>query len=102
MNTPASGPRRQCGLPGASAAGLGIGAIVLMALCCAGPALLGGGMLTALGTWPANPWTVGAGAAIVIAAVTFAVCRRSAPASGKLTNLTDRLDECGDTHVAGA
>ncbi|WP_276068271.1 hypothetical protein [Mycolicibacterium gadium] len=52
---------------------VGIG--VLPLLCCAGPALIAGGALGALGGVLGNPWLIGATAVLVIAAVGYALRR---------------------------
>ncbi|MEY9864218.1 hypothetical protein ABH935_009873 [Catenulispora sp. GAS73] len=45
---------------------IGIGAVLLAVICCAGPALLAAGALSAIGAWSAVPWVI-----VVLAALTF-------------------------------
>ncbi len=54
---------------GAAQAGLGFGAVVLMLLCCAGPALLAAGALGSLGAFLGNPLVILAGSVVAAAAV---------------------------------
>jgi mercuric ion transport protein len=63
---------------GRSEAALGIGAVVAMVLCCAGPALLAAGALGAVGAWFGNPLVIAAGAGVVLAVVLGGRRRRSA------------------------
>lgn len=98
MNIPRRPQHRRRGVPGA---GLGVGALALLALCCAGPGLLAGGVLTAVGSWLINPWMIAAGTAIAIAATALAI-RRRAQAPANMAKLTGRIDRCGDTYVGGA
>lgn len=102
MNIPTKPQRHHRGAPGAGAAGLGIGAVMLMVLCCAGPALLAGGVLTAVGTWLTNPWVIAAGAVIALSAVALAVHHRRAQTPCNVTDPCDRRDDCRDTHADGA
>ncbi|MFD4190513.1 hypothetical protein [Amycolatopsis thermoflava] len=64
---------------GLAAAGLGL----LMVLCCAGPALIAGGALGALGGAVRNPWLIAAGVLMVLAAVGYALLRRARRRSGQ-------------------
>lgn len=59
-----TGRRGHSGAPGALAL---LGAALVMVLCCAGPLLLAGGALGAVGGELRNPWliTVGAGTALI-------------------------------------
>ncbi|WCE38951.1 hypothetical protein PGC08_13155 [Brevibacterium sp. BDJS002] len=54
---------------------LGAGAVLLMALCCALPLLIAGGVLAGLGGFLGNPWVLGTGIALVTLVV-LAVARR--------------------------
>jgi mercuric ion transport protein len=77
MPSPARRPRP--GVDGPSGAGLtaaGIGAALLVIVCCAAPVVLAAGALATIGAWLANPWVIAAGAALLIAALTLAVRRR--------------------------
>ncbi len=78
MNISIWSRRRRRGEDGVGVAGLAAGAVALTALCCAGPALLAGGVLTALGSWLTNPWVVAAGIVTAISATVVAVRRRCA------------------------
>ena len=46
------------------------GAALLMVACCAGPAMIAGGVATgilgAIGAWLSNPWIIGAAAATAV------------------------------------
>ncbi len=53
----------------------GIGAGLLMIVCCAGPVLIAAGALAGLGGFLGNPWVIAA-AIVVLAAVASAVTRR--------------------------
>ena len=63
--------RASSGLP------LGPGAVLFMALCCALPLLIAGGVLAGLGGILANPWVVGTGMALVVLVVLAAAHRRT-------------------------
>ncbi|MGW7363536.1 mercury transporter [Streptomyces sp. NPDC054841] len=68
-----SGPRERS-RPGGLLGGLGAG--LLMVLCCAGPLLLGGGALAAVGGFLSNPWLITVGAMVVVMAVAYVLrCR---------------------------
>lgn len=56
--------------------GLGIGAGLLMVLCCAGPALVAGGALGAVGRVLGNPVVVVAGIAVAAIGVVTVLARR--------------------------
>jgi hypothetical protein len=47
----------------------GIAAAFALVLCCAGPALIAGGVLSAIGGVVSNPFVVAAGVLIIIAAI---------------------------------
>lgn len=53
------------------------GAVLLMVLCCAGPALLAGGAISLLGAVLLSRWVIGAGALITVAAAAHIVARRA-------------------------
>ncbi|GAB3701430.1 hypothetical protein [Nocardiopsis sp. NPDC006832] len=58
----------------------GIGAAVLMIVCCAGPALVAAGALTGIGGFLGNPWVIATATVVVlvvVAVTTLARCRRS-------------------------
>jgi mercuric ion transport protein len=59
-----------------SDAALGLGAVVLVALCCAGPALVGAGLLGALGGVLGNPLVIAAAVVLAAGAVIAALGRR--------------------------
>ncbi|KKC05008.1 hypothetical protein [Mycobacterium nebraskense] len=48
---------------------LGAAAVLLMALCCAGPVLIAAGALAGVGGLLGNPWVIGAGVALLVTAV---------------------------------
>jgi thiol:disulfide interchange protein len=54
----------------------GIGAAVVLVLCCAAPALLAAGALGAVGAWLSNPWVITAALALVILAVVITLTHR--------------------------
>ncbi|HEX5403022.1 MAG TPA: mercury transporter [Pseudonocardiaceae bacterium] len=53
-----------------------VGGGLLMVLCCAGPVLLAGSTLTAVGGALRSPWLLGAGAVVVLAALGYTFRRR--------------------------
>lgn len=55
----------------------GIGAALLMVICCAAPALVAAGALGALGAWLSNPWVIGAAIALAAAIVLSVLTGRS-------------------------
>ena len=59
---------------------LGTGAVLLMVICCAGPALLATGVaasvLAAIGAWVSNPWVIAVAVALP-GTVTTVVIRRT-------------------------
>lgn len=63
--------------PGGGGLLFGAGAVLLMALCCALPLLIAGGVLAGVGGLLGNPWVIGAGIALV-ALVLLVVARRRA------------------------
>lgn len=67
-------PKRSSNAPEAA---FGIGAAVLMVACCAGPALLAGGLLSAVGRVAGNPLVIGAGVLIAVAGVVAVLTRRA-------------------------
>ncbi|MBZ9644828.1 hypothetical protein [Streptomyces sp. PSKA30] len=53
-----------------------VAAAVVMAVCCAGPLLVAGGTLGAVGGALANPWLITVGAVVLLAGAAYAVrCR---------------------------
>ncbi|MFE3328825.1 MULTISPECIES: hypothetical protein [unclassified Streptomyces] len=71
-------------------AGLGVaavGAALLMVVCCAGPLLLAGGALGAVGGILANGWLITVGAVVLLAGTGYALrCRiRRRRAPGRMT-----------------
>lgn len=56
--------------------GLGATAAVAVVLCCAGPALVAGGVLASLGALAGNPLVITLGVAVVTGALVFAVVHR--------------------------
>jgi mercuric ion transport protein len=56
----------------------GIGVVLLMVVCCAGPALLTAGVLAAIDAWLSNPWVIAAAVLLAAAATTVVRGRRSA------------------------
>lgn len=70
----------------------GIGAAVLMVICCAAPVLLAAGALGAVGAWLPNPWVIGTAVALV-GAVTVSVLRRHSR-TGPQSEVDDGGDCC--------
>ncbi|MFF4500413.1 hypothetical protein [Streptomyces sp. NPDC001401] len=62
---------------GRGVAAAGIGAALLVIVCCAGPVLVAAGALGALGGFLGNPWVITAAALLLVAAATAAVRRRT-------------------------
>ena len=54
------------------------GAALAMVVCCAGPALIAGGVLTGLGGVLTSPWLIGAGVLVIAAALGYTLRRRAA------------------------
>lgn len=54
----------------------GVGAAVLMIVCCAGPALVAAGALAGVGGFLGNPWLIAAAVVLVAAGITAIVRRR--------------------------
>ncbi|WP_262407027.1 hypothetical protein [Tsukamurella columbiensis] len=54
------------------------GAALAMIVCCAGPALIAGGVLTGLGGALTSPWLLGAGLLVTAAALGYTLRRRAA------------------------
>ena len=52
-----------------------LGVAGLAVLCCAGPALVAGGGLSAIGAGVRSPWLIAAGAVLVVAAVGYTLAR---------------------------
>ncbi|MEU2607701.1 alkylmercury lyase family protein [Streptomyces albus] len=71
-------PRRDSEPSGAGMAAAGIGAAVLVIVCCAGPALIAAGALGALGGFLGNPWVIAAAVLLLAATVTAVVHRHRA------------------------
>ncbi|MES4829864.1 hypothetical protein ABVB25_22290 [Streptomyces anthocyanicus] len=77
-------------------AAAGIGAALLMIVCCAGPALIAAGALAGIGGFLGNPWVITAAVLLLVAAVTAVVLRRRAgrdaccPPTGSAKNSSDR------------
>ncbi|MET9969235.1 mercury transporter [Streptomyces sp. NPDC006356] len=68
-----SASRERSGLGAAAAA---VGAGLLMVVCCAGPLLVAGGALGAVGGALAKPWLVTVGAVLLLAGAGYALrCR---------------------------
>lgn len=63
--------------PGGGGLLFGAGAVLLMAVCCALPLLIAGGVLAGVGGLLGGPWVIGAGIALV-ALVLLVVARRRA------------------------
>ncbi|MFJ2582884.1 hypothetical protein [Kitasatospora aureofaciens] len=72
MPTPS---RRSPDGPGPGAVGAGIGLVLLMVLCCAGPALIASGALAGIGAWLGSPWVIAAAVLPALGAVALAVRR---------------------------
>ncbi|WP_254792916.1 mercury transporter [Streptomyces sp. CC77] len=65
--------RERSGLGGMAAA---VGAGLVMVVCCAGPLLMAGGALGAVGVALANPWLITIGAVVLLAVTGYALrCR---------------------------
>jgi hypothetical protein len=81
---------------GTGMAAAGIGAAVLVIVCCAGPALIAAGVLAGIGGFLGNPWVIAAAVVVLVAAVTAVVRRlrsgRAAccPPAEATKNSTDR------------
>lgn len=56
---------------------LGAAAVLVTALCCAGPALIAGGALAAVCGLLENPWVIRAAVAVLVAAVAVVFARRA-------------------------
>ncbi|MFI7019190.1 mercury transporter [Streptomyces sp. NPDC050164] len=68
-----SSSRERSGLGGLAAA---VGAALLVMVCCAGPLLVAGGALSALGGVLANGWLISVGAVILFAGAGYTLhCR---------------------------
>ncbi|EGG44389.1 MULTISPECIES: hypothetical protein [Streptomyces] len=76
MPTSDQPPRREQDRP-ATGAAPGIGIVLLMIVCCAGPVLVLSGALAGIGAWLANPWVIAAAVVLAVAAVTVLVRRRA-------------------------
>ncbi|WP_236240211.1 phage holin family protein [Streptomyces sp. CC228A] len=57
--------------------GAGIGVVVLMVLCCAGPALIVSGALAGFGAWLGNPWVIATAVLIAAGTAAFVARRRT-------------------------
>jgi uncharacterized membrane protein YedE/YeeE len=55
---------------------LGALGVLALVLCCAGPALVAGGLLSTLGAVVSNGFVIALGLAIIAGAVVFTVARR--------------------------
>jgi hypothetical protein len=75
MPTPAPPAGRDPDGPSAAGIAAATGAVALIVLCCAGPALLTAGTLAGIGAWLANPWMIAA-ALVALAAITVVAARR--------------------------
>ncbi|MGA5442337.1 mercury transporter [Streptomyces griseoincarnatus] len=68
-----SASRERSGLGGIAAV---VGAGLLMVVCCAGPLLVAGGALGAVGGALASPWLITVGAVVVLAGIGYGLrCR---------------------------
>ncbi|MFG2550047.1 hypothetical protein [Streptomyces sp. NPDC048581] len=68
-----SASRERPGFGGAAGA---VGAGLVLVVCCAGPLLVAGGALGAVGDVLPNPWLITTGAVVLLAAVAYALrCR---------------------------
>lgn len=77
MPTPARPPRQQDDvLPGAGMVAAGLGAALLVIVCCVGPALVAAGALGAIGGLLGNPWVIAAAVVVAAAALTLVVRHR--------------------------
>lgn len=61
---------------GTGMAAAGIGAALVLIICCAGPALIAAGALGAIGGFLGNPWMIAAAVLVLVTAVTAVVRRR--------------------------
>jgi mercuric ion transport protein len=59
-----------------------VGGGLLLVLCCAGPALLAGGALTAVGGVLHSPWLLVAGAVVLLGALGYVLQRRARRRAG--------------------
>ncbi|MBT2419383.1 hypothetical protein J7F01_32945 [Streptomyces sp. ISL-22] len=62
---------------GSGMAVAGIGAALLMIVCCAAPALIAAGAVAGIGAWISSPWVIAAAVLLAAAAVTVIVRRRT-------------------------
>lgn len=69
-------PRHNQEPSGTGMAAAGIGAAVLMIVCCAGPVLIAAGALAGVGGFLGNPWVIGAAVVVGVVAVAAVVRRR--------------------------
>lgn len=60
-------------LPALSVTGAAIVSVVLIVVCCAGPALFISGALGFLGGILKNVWLIAAGVAVLLVAITYAI-----------------------------
>jgi len=76
-----------------------VGLAAAALLCCAGPALLAGGALSGLGGLLRNPWLIGGGAAVIVAAVGYAIARHTHGRGGaQAEDCCPPQETEGDTH----
>lgn len=80
-----------------SGAGLGVGAVLLIVACCAGPALIGGGALAVVGRVLGRHVVVGAGLVIALGGIAIVLARR---ARGQ-ANCCDAPPKTGDPDPLG-
>jgi mercuric ion transport protein len=67
----------------------GVGAVLLAVVCCALPAMIAAGALSALGAWLANPWLLGTTGLLLLAGLAVA-WRRRHPGHARVDRRTDR------------
>lgn len=71
---PSSNPRvPEPGRSGSGTAVAGLGAVLMVIICCAGPTLLAASALGALGNLISSPWAIAAAAAVLAAIITATV-----------------------------
>ena len=85
---------QQSSSPAHRNAWFGVGA-VLMVLCCAGPALIAGGALAAVGGFFANPLVIAVGVLLVALAIAAALRGRSLDRTVREPRPASRGDDRG-------
>lgn len=87
-------PDRDQAPSGAGMAAAGIGATLLVIICCAGPTLLAAGAFAGVGGVLGNPWVIAAGALLLMAAVITVIRHRINRDTGPDTSGDVNRDAC--------